>query len=179
MKKIQSLYIVLIIAISFLNISCSVSSSQLGAFTSTDPKPKMQNFYWDASYDKLNYRLIAIELPNGTLFADKFGNSLLFDGWTIESIVGFGDFDGEYDIQGDEVGSVELNDEDAFSIQKNCGEWEENLQDNFFIFKQSCLSEVRYINKIIVNDADEIIEIQQYIEPQNKLMILKKSSSTK
>ena len=65
-----------------------------------------------------------------------------------------------------------------FIIQKNCGEWEESLQDNFLIFKQSCESEVRYINKIVVNDADEIIEIQQYIEPQNKLMILKKSSST-
>ena len=178
MKKIQSLYIVLIIAISFLNISCSVSSSQLGAFTSTDPKPKMQNFYWDASYDKLNYRLIAIELPNGTLFADKFGNSLLFDGWTIESIVGFGDFDGEYDVQGDEVGSVKLNDEDAYIIPKNCGEWGEVSQDKNLIYKQSCGTQVKYINEIVVNEDDEIIEIQQYIEPLNKLMTLKKSSST-
>ena len=179
MKKSQSLYLVFIVAISFLNFSCSVSSSQIGAFTYSNPQPKMQNYYWDANYDNLNYRLIAMELPNGTLFADKFGNSLFFDGWSIVSIVGFGDFEGEYDIQGDEVGSVELNDEDAYSIQKNCGEWEENLQDNFLIFKQSCVSEVRYINKIIVNDADEIIAIHQYIEPQNKLMVLKKSMSTK
>ena len=80
MKNHQTLYLAFIIAISFLNFSCSVSSSQLGAFTSADPKPKIQQYYWDATYDKLNYRLIAIELPNGTLFADKFGNSLFFDG---------------------------------------------------------------------------------------------------
>lgn len=179
MKKNTNLYLAFLIAISFINFSCSVSSSQIGAFTYANPQPKMQNYYWDATYDNLNYRLIAMELPNGTLFADKFGNSLFFDGWNIVSIVGFGDFEGEYDIQGDEIGSVALNDEDAYFIQKNCGEWEENLQENFLIFKQSCVSEVRFINQIIVNDADEIIEIKQYIEPQNKLMVLKKSMPTR
>ena len=179
MKKIQGLYLTFLIAISFLNFSCSVSSSQLGAFTSNNTQPKMLNYYWDVTYDDLIYRLIAIELPNGTLFADKFGNSLFFDGWSIESIVGFGDFDGEYDIQGDEVGSIKFNDKDAFIIQKNCGEWEESFQDKFLIFKQSCGNMGKYINKIVVNDADEIIEIQQYIEPLKKLMILKKSSSNR
>ena len=58
----------------------------------------MQNYYWDISYDNLNYRVIAIQMPNGTLFADKFGNSLFFDGWSIDLIVGFGDFEGEHDI---------------------------------------------------------------------------------
>jgi hypothetical protein len=136
----------------------------------------MQNYYWDVTYDDLKYRLIAIELPNGTLFADKLGNSLFFDGWSIESIVGFGDFDGEFDIQGDEVGSVKFNDEDASVIQKNCREWEESFQYNFLVFKQSCGNKDKNINKIVVNEADEIIEIQQYIEPLNKLMILKKPS---
>ena len=179
MKNNHSLYLAFIITISFLNFSCSLSSSQLGAFTSADPQPKMQNYYWDATYDKLNYRLIAIELPNGTLFADKFGNSLFFNGWSIESIVGFGDFDGEYDVEGDEVGSVKFNDEDAYIIPKNCGEWEGAPQDKSLIYKQSCGTQVNYINKIIVNEKDEIIEIQQYIEPLIKLMTLKKSSSTR
>ena len=179
MKKTRSLYLVFTIAISFLSISCSVSSNQLEGFTSSYPQPEMQNFYWDVTYDNLNYKLLAIELPNGTLFADKFGNSLFFDGWSIETVVGFGDFEGEYDLQGNEVGSIELNDEDAYNVQKNCDEWAENFQDNFLIFTQSCGNKARYINKIVVNDADEIIEIQQNIEPLNKLMILKKSSSTR
>ena len=34
-----------------------------------------------------------------------------FDCW-------FWDFEGEYDIQGDEIGAVEINDEDAYIIQK-------------------------------------------------------------
>ena len=76
-------------------------------------------------------------------------------------------------------GSIKFNDKDAFIIQKNCGEWEESFQDKFLIFKQSCGNMGKYINKIVVNDADEIIEIQQYIEPLKKLMILKKSSSNR
>lgn len=179
MKKTQSLYLTFMIAISFLITSCSVSSSQLGRFTSSDPMPKMENFYWDVSYDNLNYQLIAIELPNGTLFADKFGNSLFFDGWTIETIVGFGDFEGEYDVQGDEIGSVKFIDEDASIIQKNCGNWDENFQGNFLVYKQSCVNKVKYINKIFVNDVNEIIEIQQYIENTNKFMTLRKSNSTR
>ena len=179
MKQTRCSYFACLIAISFLNISCSVSSSQLGAFSSSNPQPKMQDFYWDVVYDNLKYRLIAIELPNGTLFADKFGNSLFFDGWSIDSIVGFGDFEGEYNIQSDEVGTVKFNDEDAYIIQKNCGEWREILQNKNLIYKQSCGTQVKYINKIIVNEDDEIIEIQQYIEPSNKLMTLKKSSSTR
>ena len=179
MKKTQSLYSTIIIAISFLNISCSVSSSQLEAFSSSSPDTRVQNFYWDVTYDNIKYKLIAIELPNGTLFSDKFGNSLFFDGWSIESIVGFGNFEGEFDIQGDEIGSVEFSDEDAFTIQKNCGEWEEKFQEGFLIFEQPCVNKVKFINKIIVNDADEIIEIKQFIEPSNKPMVLKKSISTR
>ena len=75
--------------------------------------------------------------------------------------------------------SVKFNDEDAYIISKNCGEWGEGPQDKNLIYKQSCGTQVKYINKIIVNEDDEIIEIQQYIEPLNKLMTLKKSSSTR
>ena len=94
MIKTQNLYLAFIIAISFLNFSCSVSSSQFGSFTDTNPQPKMKNYFWNVSYDNLNYQLIAIDLPNGTLFADKFGNSLFFDGWSIESSVWFWRFRG-------------------------------------------------------------------------------------
>ena len=177
MKKKQSWYVYFVAVISCLNLSCSVSSSQFGAFTSISPKPNMQNYYWNVTYDNLNYKLIAIDLPNGTLFADKFGNSLFFDGWAIDSIVGFGDFDGEYDIQGDEIGAVEINDEDAYIIQKNCGEWNGFIQDKNIIYQQLCGIKDKFTNKIIVNEAQEIIEIKQFIEPFGKVMILKKSNS--
>ena len=69
--------------------ACTVSSSQFERFYSPEQVVNPQDFYWDVTYDNLKYRLIAIELPNGTLFADKLGNSLFFDGWSIKSIVGF------------------------------------------------------------------------------------------
>ena len=94
-----------------------------------------------------------------------------------ELIVGFGDFEGEYDIQGDEIGAVEINDEDAYIIQKNCGEWNGFIQDKNIIYQQSCGIKDKFTNKIIVNEAQEIIEIKQFIEPFGKVMILKKSNS--
>ena len=41
---------------------------------------------WNVNYD-INYTVISVLLPNGT-FADKLGNSIYFDGWSIQSIVG-------------------------------------------------------------------------------------------
>ena len=82
----------------------------------------------------------------------------------------------EYDIQGDEIGAVEINDEDAYIIQKNCGEWNGFIQDKNF-YQQSCLNKDKFTNKIIVNEAQEIIEIKQFIELFGKPMILKKSNS--
>ena len=177
MIKTQNLYLAFIIAISFLNFSCSVSSSQLGSFTDTNPQPKMKNYFWNVTYDNLNYQLIAIDLPNGTLFADKFGNSLFFDGWSIGSIVGFGDFEGEYDIRGDEIGSVDLIDDNSYIVTKNCGKWVQNQINKGVIFIQYCGNNKEFMNKITINSSNEIIEIKQYIEPSNKLMTLTKSNS--
>lgn len=174
MKLTSILNSVSIIALSTTMLACSVYSSQFEGFTSNE-QPKMQDYYWDAVYDSLNYRLIAIEMPNGTLFSDKFGNSFYFDGWNIESIVGFGDFEGEYDIKGDEVGSVEFNDENSFTIKKDCSEWTEVSQGNAVVYEQSCKNNGKFINKIFVNENGQIVHFRQHIGPSNKLMVLKKT----
>ena len=174
--KTFSYYAALIIFVSHLSLACSISSSQFENFLQPDAQPKMQDYYWDISYDNLNYRVIAIQMPNGTLFADKFGNSLFFDGWSIDSIVGFGDFEGEYDIYGDEIGTAELNDENSFAVIKNCDDWTLRSK-NVQIFEQSCGLNNKFMNKIFVNENEEVIQINQYIEPFNKLMVIKKLSS--
>lgn len=177
MKLTQSSYLVLIILLSFLTHACSVSSSQFESFTSSEKRSQMENYYWKVTYDGLNYKLIAIEVPNGTLFADKFGNSFFFDGWNISSIVGFGDFEGEYDFTGDEVGQIELNDENSFLLQNSCGEWRETYENNGLIFEQACgKNKQKFFNKIYVNGSGEIVHIQQYLEPFNKLLNIKKSN---
>ena len=137
----------------------------------------MQNFYWDVTYDKLNYRLIAIDLPNGTLFSDKFGNSLFFDGWSIDSIVGFGDFDGEYNLIEEDIGLLRFDAENTYKLKPSCDEWTDTKLKDIIIYTQSC-DNIKFINKIFVNQNDEITQIEQLIEPYDKVMTLKKSNQT-
>lgn len=176
MNKICRLHLAFIVTLTFIVTACSVSSKQLKRFGSSDEQPKLQNYYWDVTYDRLSYRLIAIEMPNGTLFADKLGNSLFFDGWSINSIVGFGDFDGEYEIEETDIGSLEFNDEKSFIFGNSCGEWNEIRSDNGLIYKQPCGTPEKFVNRIYVNTNGEVTQIQQFLEPFNKLMTLKKQN---
>lgn len=176
MKKISKFPLAFIVILALIVSACSVSSSQFEGFSNPDQQPRLQNYYWDVTYDNLNYRLIAIEMPNGTLFADKFGNSLFFDGWLIHSIVGFGDFDGEYEIQETDVGSLEFNDEKSFILGNSCDEWVETRSDTGLIYTQACGNEDKFINRLVVNAGGEVTQIQQFLEPFNKLMTLKKQN---
>lgn len=176
MKQIFKLHLAFIVGLTLIVSACSVSSSQFESFTNPDQKPRLQNYYWDVTYDNLNYQLIAIEMPNGTLFADKLSNSLFFDGWSINSIVGFGDFDGEYEIQETDAGSLEFNDEKSFILGNSCEEWSETRSDTGLIYTQSCGAEQKFINRLVVNAGGEVIQIQQFLEPFNKLMTLTKQN---
>ena len=90
---------------------------------------------------------------------------------------GFGDFEGEYDISGDQIGSVDLIDDNSYIVTKNCGKWVQNQINKNVIFTQYCGNNKEFMNKITINSSNEIIEIKQYIEPSNKLMTLKKLNS--
>lgn len=176
MKIISKFPLAFIVIFTLIVSACSVSSSQFESFSSNDEQPKMQNYYWLATYDNLRYRLIAIEMPNGTLFADKFGNSLFFDGWSINSIVGFGDFDGEFDLQETDVGSFEFNTDNSYVLGNSCGEWKKTSVDNGLIYTQSCGNEETFTNSLVINAAGEVTQIQQFLEPFNKLMTLTKQN---
>lgn len=170
----NSPYFFLKIIFLFLTVNaCTVSSSQFESFFSPEQVVNTQEFYWDATYNNLNYRLIAIEMPNGTLFADKFGNSLFFDGWSIQSIVGFGDFDGDYEFQETDIGKLELNNENSFILGNSCGEWREDGSDNGLIYTQSCGTKEKFMNKIVVDSRGKVMMVQQFLEPFFKLMTLK------
>lgn len=176
MKIISKTPKVFVIILILFVSACSMSSSQFESFTSNDNQPKLRNFYWDVNYDNLNYRLIAIGMPNGTLFADKFGNSLFFDGWSISSIVGFGDFEGEFDLQETDVGSFNFITDNSYNLENSCDEWKKTPLDNSLIYTQACGIEKIFTNSININSAGEITQIKQFLEPFNKLMTLTKQN---
>ena len=166
------------IVISFFFISaCTISSSQIDSFYRNDDKINAENYYWDLTYKNINYKLIAISLPGGTLFADKLGNSIFFDGWSIISIVGFEDFDGEIEILETQIGKLYLNNENSYLIDNDCEEWKDYQNQGGILYTQICPNHKNQINKLFVNPDGEVIEIQQYLNPFNELLTLKRSSS--
>ena len=110
----QFLHSFQIIVISIILCACTITSSQLEGFFEADTITDSQNYIWNVNYDDVNYPVISIALPNGTLFADKIGNSIYFDGWSIQSVVGFGDFTGELEFQEIEIGQFELSYEKTY-----------------------------------------------------------------
>lgn len=158
----------------FMFSACTVSSSQLNSLNSVIPEPNLQKYYWEATYNNLKYKLIAIDLPSGTLFADRFGNSLYFNGWKVEAIVGFGDFKGEFEIEENNLGYLEFSKNDAHSINNDCDNWTSNSFNEITTYTQSCGFDAPENNKVLVNNKGEVIEIIQFIEPSSKLMKIKK-----
>tara|TARA_B100000242_G_C43026098_1_gene477781 strand:- start:86 stop:613 length:528 start_codon:yes stop_codon:yes gene_type:complete len=173
MSKYFTKFIYTTLSVLIFN-ACTVSSSQLNTLDSVIPEPNLQKFYWEATYSNLKYKLIAIDLPKGTLFADRFGNSLYFNGWKVEAIVGFGDFKGEFEIEENNIGYLELSKNNAHSINNDCDNWTSNSFNGITTYTQSCGFDATDNNKVLVNEKGEVIEIIQFIEPSNKLMKIKK-----
>ena len=174
MNTIQNFLIGSFFVFTFVITGCSISSDQLDSFRTSNQPMALEDYYWDVNYNNINYRLIAIDLPNGTLFADKNGNSLFFDGWHIDSIVGFGEFNGEFELDQSDNGLPELSKENTYLQGNECGKWNRSFDGEFEIFTQSCLSKTNLTNKLLVNKYGQVIEINQYLQPSNKLMKLKK-----
>ena len=166
-----SLHSFQIFLISIILSSCTITSSQLEALYGTESVSEDQNYFWNVNYDDTNYTVISVLLPNGTLFADKLGNSIYFDGWSIQSIVGFGDFSGELEFQETDIGQFELNYEKVLTGAE-CSKWKEFRQNNQKVFIQTC--DDGFTNELIINNLGEIIKIEQFLVPYKKKITLTK-----
>lgn len=168
-----SLYSFQIFLISLILCSCTISSNQLESFFVSDQVSEGNDYFWTVNYDNVNYSLISVKLPTGTLFADKEGNSIYFDGWSIQSIVGFDDFGGEFEFHETEIGKFELNFEKILS-ETECSAWAVTQLSDQKVFSQTCGSNESFINKLTINTLGEIIKIEQYLMPYKKKITLSK-----
>ena len=160
-----------VFATSIILCACTITSSQLERFSKSDTVEDSQNYFWNVNYDDVNYTVISVVLPNGTLFADKIGNSIYFDGWSIQSVIGFGDFTGELEFQELEIGQFELSYEKTLSGSE-CSKWKETQLNNQKVFSQTCDGD--FHNKITINKLGEINKIEQFLMPYKKKITLTK-----
>ena len=79
--------------------ACTIGSSQFGAVFGNKKNQGVDEAYWMAEFNGVTYQLIAINLPNSVLFSDRYGNSVIFDGWSINNLIGFGMYNGEIEFE--------------------------------------------------------------------------------
>lgn len=165
----------LLIFFSLLFIgSCTIGSSQFGAIFGDKKKQGVEEAYWMAEFNGVKYQLIAINLPNSVLFSDRFGNSVLFDGWNIINLIGFGMFNGEIEFEEIEIGETKLNVKSPQELSSDCTEWTVNTLDSGKSYTRFCGNQISYPNVLKINDKGQIVSISQYIQSVNNIFTLTK-----
>ena len=161
----------------FMVGACTIGSSQLEAFFGGDNEEGVEDAFWQADFNGVKYQLIAINLPNGVLFSDRFGNSAIFDGWSFNNLIGFGQFNGYIEFEEVEVGETKLNVNSFQELSVDCSRWTEVVLENGLSYSRFCGNQTEYPDVLKINDKGQIVSISQYIISVNNTFTLTKSLS--
>ena len=71
---------------------CSVQSSQLSAVMGLfkTPAADISLNSWSVKYANYEAIVYPVTMPQGTLFSNKAGDQVLFDGWSVRRVSGLG-----------------------------------------------------------------------------------------
>ena len=115
-----------LIACLVLFSGCSVQSSQLsslmGLFKTPDADISLNS--WSVKYANYEAIVYPVTMPQGTLFSNKAGDQVLFDGWSVRRVSGLG-------LRGQEYQNSDVDDERIFMrgsrtlAAHNCGKWQQ------------------------------------------------------
>ena len=126
---------------------CSVQSSQLsavmGLFKPQDTDLSLNG--WSVKYANYEAMVYPVSLPDGTLFSNKAGDQVFFDGWSVRRVSGLG-------LRGQEYQNRDVADERTFmrgnrtlAVHK-CDQWKKKQQSGKKQFSQSCKDVKIYSN---------------------------------
>ena len=154
---------------------CSVQSSQLsagmGLFKPQDTDPSLNS--WSVKYANYEAMVYPVSLPQGTLFSNKAGDQVFFDGWSVRRVSGLG-------LRGQEYQNSDVADERTFirgnralAVHK-CNQWKKKQQSGKKQFSQSCKDVKIYSNIILVEEDGSIGVIRQVIDDRYNALTLTK-----
>ena len=154
---------------------CSVQSSQLsavmGLFKTQDTDLSLNN--WSVKYANYEAMVYPITLPEGTLFSNKAGDQVFFDGWSVRRVSGLG-------LRGQEYQNRDVADERTFmrgnrtlAVHK-CDQWKKKQQSGKKQFSQSCQDVKIYSNIILVEEDGSIGVIRQVVDDRYNALTLTK-----
>ena len=154
---------------------CSVQSSQLsavmGLFKTQDTDLSLNS--WSVKYANYEAMVYPVSLPDGTLFSNKAGDQVFFDGWSVRRVSGLG-------LRGLEYQNSDVADERTFmrgnrtlAIHR-CDKWEKKQQSGKKQFSQSCKDVKIYSNIILVEEDGSIGVIRQVVDDRYNALTLTK-----
>jgi len=164
-----------LIACLALFSGCSVQSSQLSSLMGLfkTPAAELSLNSWSVKY--VNYEAIVypVTMPQGTLFSNKAGDQVLFDGWSVRRVSGLG-------LRGQEYQNSDIGDERTFMrgsrtlAVHNCDKWQQKQQSGKKQFSQYCEDLREYTNSIIVAEDGSISVIRQVVDDRYNALTLTK-----
>lgn len=164
-----------LIACLVLFSGCSVQSSQLsslmGLFKTPDADLSLNS--WSVKYANYEAIVYPVTMPQGTLFSNKAGDQVLFDGWSVRRVSGFG-------LRGQEYQNSDIGDERTFMrgsrtlAVHNCDKWQQKQQSGKKQFSQYCEDIREYTNSIIVAEDGSISVIRQVVDDRYNALTLTK-----
>jgi len=154
---------------------CSVQSSQLsavmGLFKTQDADLSLNG--WSVKYANYEAMVYPVSLPEGTLFSNKAGDQVFFDGWSVRRVSGLG-------LRGQEYQNRDVADERNFmrgnrtlAVHK-CDQWKKKQQSGKKQFSQSCKDVKIYSNIILVEEDGSIGVIRQVVDDRYNALTLTK-----
>lgn len=154
---------------------CSLQSSQLsavmGLLKPQDTELSLNS--WSVKYANYEALVYPVTLPEGTLFSNKAGDQVFFDGWSVRRLSGLG-------LRGQEYQNSDVADERTFirgnrtlAVHK-CDQWKKKQQSGKKQFSQSCKDVKIYSNIILVEEDGSIGVIRQVIDDRYNALTLTK-----
>jgi len=157
----------------FLLEGCTFQSNQIDFILGYLDREPESDFRWQASHSNKSWILTAVSRENLLIFMNNDGDALVFDGWTIRSMIGF-DFGSSLITITEGEKSRIFGGKTAVS-HHSCGPWSRNELDNGIVqFVQPCEGTSTYNNFIRVDKEGRIMQIDQVISGEGHRIRLSK-----
>ena len=169
LKKLTPLLMLILVS------GCSVQSSQLSGLVGLikEPSLDLSANSWLVRYSDYESVVYAVSTSEGTLFSNKAGDKVLFDGWMVRKVSGLGRRG--LDIKIDEIDDVRTFKQGTRTLASHrCQEWQSDTNSGMVSLSQNCGDRLDYSNSILVLEDGSISVIRQIVDERYTALTLTK-----
>ncbi len=164
-----------LIAISIVLSGCIIQSRQLNGMLELikEPPIDLSTHSWLVRYSNYESIVQAVSTQEGILFANNFGDQVLFDGWTLRKLQGMGRRQINISIS-DKKNIRTFKRGDRTISNHRCNQWEQQKNLGVVRYTQYCSDRQGYTNSILVNANGDISVIRQIVDERYTALTLTK-----